>query len=81
MEHETPPQEIYEEIINAAKKIWQDNYDDQFGYVTEKLDMINSIRNYSDDVMICYRMFDIHNQRKMRELLSEEALLYINNNR
>lgn len=81
MEHETPPQEIFDELIAAAKRIWQENYDDQFGYVTEKLDMINSIHNYSDDVMICYRMFDFNNQRKMREFLSEEALIYINNNR
>lgn len=80
MEHKTPSIEIFNELKDAAKSVWQDNYSDEFGYVTEKLDRIKSIDNYADNAMVCYRMFDSNNQYKMRQLLSPEALEYITNN-
>jgi len=81
MQHETPSEEIYNEIKETAKQIWHNNYSDEHGYVTEKVTRINSIENYADNVMICYRMFDHNNQRKMEEQLSNEAIEYINNNK
>jgi len=80
MEHTTPPVEIFNEIKEVAKKIWQDNYSDEYGYVTEKTSRIEKLQNYEDDVMVCYRMFDNNNQQKMRGLLSEEAIKYIDLN-
>ena len=80
MEHETPSAEIFNEIKETAKQIWQNNYSDEHGYVTEKTERINSIKNYADNVMICYRMFDHNNQQKMRGELSDEAIEYIDNN-
>lgn len=80
MEHETPSTEIFNEIKETAKQIWQNNYSDEYGYVTEKVNQINSIENYADNVMICYRMFDHNNQRKMRAELSDEAIKYIDLN-
>lgn len=77
MNHDTPSAELFEEIKEAAKKIWTENYSDEFGYVSEKVGRINSITNYADNVMICYRMFDHNNQRKMRAQLSDEAIEYI----
>ena len=79
MQHETPSQQVFDEIKEAAKKIWNKK-DNTYGYVTEKLDRVNSITNLADNVMICYRMFDINNQLLMRMELSEEALNYIDNN-
>jgi len=79
MEHKTPSLKIFNEIKNTAINIWKDNYSDEFGYVTEKLDIINSLSNYKDNVMICYRMFDSTNQYKMRNIISQEALEYIKN--
>lgn len=80
MEHESPSAEIFNEIIETAKQIWQNNYSDEGGYVTEKMEVINSIENYADNVMICYRMFDNNNQQKMKGELSDEAIDYIDTN-
>ena len=79
MEHETPSEKIFNEIKEAAIKVWNTK-DNTYGYVTEKLDRVNSITNYSDNVMICYRMFDYGNQRLMRTESSDEALEYIDLN-
>ena len=79
MTHETPSDEIFNEMKDAAIKVWE-TYDNEFGYVTEKVERINSIRNYQDNVMVFYRMFDHINQYKMRNGLSQEALDYIKNN-
>jgi hypothetical protein len=77
--NETPSEAIFNEIKEVAIKIWS-TYDNQFGYVDEKVNRINSIRNYEDNVMVCYRMFDSSNQSKMRNVLSDEALNYIDLN-
>ncbi len=75
----TPSQEIFEEIKKVAIEIWN-TYDNKYGYVTEKLDRINSINNYEDNVVACYRMFDFNNQRLMKSKLSKESIDYINEN-
>jgi hypothetical protein len=80
MEHETPSAQIFNEIKETAKQIWRNNYSDEFGYVTEKVSRIDSIENYADNVMICYRMFDHNNQQKMKAELSQEAIEYIDEN-
>ena len=77
---ETPNISIFDEMKAAATSVWQ-TYDNTYGYVTEKLDYINSIRNIQDNAMVFYRMFDYQNQAKMIKLLSDEAINYINNNR
>ena len=79
MKHITPSEEIFNEMINIASLIWL-QYDNEFGYVTEKLDRINSITNYQDNVMVAYRMFDHVNQSKFIALASNDVLEYIKNN-
>ncbi len=79
MKHITPSQEIFNEMINIASLIWL-QYDNEFGYVTEKLERINSITNYQDNVMAVYRMFDHVNQSKFIALASNDVLEYIKNN-
>jgi hypothetical protein len=81
MIHSTPSEAIFNEIKEAAKQIWQNNYSNDYGYVDEKVNRINSLTNVEDNVMVCYRMFDMHNQFKLRRELSEEALDYINANK
>jgi len=79
MEHITPTIEVFNEIKEASKVVWN-TMDDTCGYVTEKLKIVDGITNYSDNIMIGYRMFDYQNQRLMKSLLSKKALLYIENN-
>ncbi len=79
MEHLTPTIEIFNEIKEAATKVWNTK-DNTHGYVTGKLERVNSITNLSDNVMICYRMFDTGNQQLMRIELSVKALEYIDAN-
>jgi hypothetical protein len=76
----TPSIVIFEEMKSAAIAVWQ-TYDNQHGYVTEKLERVNSITNIQDNAMVFYRMFDFENQAKMRARLSPEAIQYINENR
>lgn len=76
----TPSIVIFEEMKAAAIAVWQ-TYDNQHGYVTEKLERVNSITNIQDNAMALYRMFDYENQAKMRARLSPEAIQYINENR
>lgn len=79
MNHTTPSDTIFNEIKEAAIKIWK-TYDNTYGYVDEKLDRINSIENYQDNAMVFIRMFDGHNQNIMMNELSDEAREYILNN-
>jgi len=79
MKHETPTTEVFNELKIAAIAVWN-TFDNTYGYVTEKVERINSIQNYADNVMICYRMFDYVNQNLMKKKLSDEALSYINKN-
>jgi len=79
MEHQTPNERIFNEIKESAIKVWNTK-DNTYGYVDEKLQRINAITNYADNVMTCYRMFDRGNQQLMKQELSEEAINYINTN-
>lgn len=76
---ETPSQEIFDEMKEIATDIWN-TYDNEYGYVTEKLDRINSFGNIQDNAMVFYRMFDWKNQAKFRSKSSEGVLKYITNN-
>lgn len=76
---ETPTQEIFDEMKQISTEIWN-TYDNQFGYVDEKLNRINSFGNIEDNAMVMYRMFDWENQSIFRKKSSEEVIRYINNN-
>ena len=78
---ETPSQQIFNEMKAAATAVWTENYSNEFGYVTEKLDRINGLNNIQDNAMVFFRMFDWVNQDKMIAKLGSEAINYINNNR
>jgi hypothetical protein len=76
---ETPSQEIFDEMKAIATDIWN-TYDNQFGYVDEKLERISYLTNVQDNAMICYRMFDWNNQSIFKSKASADVLNYIKNN-
>jgi hypothetical protein len=78
---ETPSKAIFEEMKAAAIAVWTETYSDEYGYVTKKINIIKSLTNYQDNIMVCFRMFDMWNQRTMMSKLSPEAQYYIEGHR
>jgi hypothetical protein len=76
---ETPSIEIFNDMKQAATQVWG-TYDNEYGYVDEKLNYVNGLNNIQDNAMVFYRMFDWENQRKFKQLVNEETLEYIKNN-
>ena len=77
-----PTQRIFDEMKYAAMFIWVQNYSDNFGWVTDKLNRISRItENVGDNAMTFFRMFDILNQERMYSILTQEAKAYIDQNR
>ena len=74
-----PTQEVFDEMKNIATEIWN-TYDNRFGYVTEKLERINSFDNIQDNAMVFYRMFDWNNQQTFISKASHETFKYIQEN-
>jgi len=76
---EKPSDDIFLEMKSAATQIWE-TYDNQFGYVDEKMSIVNNLQNIQDNAMVFYRMFDVSNQSKFRMLVSPGTLEYMFNN-
>lgn len=73
----TPPSdEIFEEVKEAAIRIWM-TFDDTYGYATEKAECVKNLTNISDNVMYIVGMFDLNNQGRLADELGEEARLAI----
>ena len=70
--YKAPSLEIFENVKTSATKIWN-TYDNEFGYVDEKVDRIKDILNVGDNSMRICAMFDISNQRKLAMKLSDET--------
>ena len=71
-----PKEEQFEELKSKAIEIWSE-YDDTYGYATEKINAIKDIKNIQDNFMYMVAMFDMNNQRKLANKLSEETRLSI----
>ncbi len=67
-----PPEDQFEEAKQAAIEIWR-TYDNEYGYVDEKVGIIKDLENVSDNFMTIVAMFDIVNQTKLARQLSEET--------
>jgi hypothetical protein len=74
-----PTDSVFNEMQEIATKIWN-TYDNTYGYVSEKVNYVNSIGNIQDNAMVFYRMFDWENQAKFRAMATTEVLTYINAN-
>ena len=73
----TPPtEEQFNELKEKAIGIWN-AYDNEFGYVDEKVNSIKDIKNIQDNFMYILAMFDISNQRKLADKLSDETKLAV----
>lgn len=68
----TVSDEVFNELKREAVKVWQD-YDNTYGYVDEKLSMIEPIKNIKDNWITFIGMMDIHNQKKLYDALSPAA--------
>ena len=67
-----PPQEQFDEVKEKAIEIWN-TYDNQFGYVDEKVNAIKDIQNVEDNFMYMVAMFDSQNQTKLAYMVSSET--------
>lgn len=70
--YEAPPQEIFEEIKSKAIEIWQ-TYDNTYGYVDEKVNRIKDIKNVKDNAWYMIAMFDMHNIRRLYNMVNEQT--------
>lgn len=70
-----PSDKLFDDMKNAAQKVWIWNYDDEFGYVTEKLERIKPIKNYADNWYTFIGMFDSNNQMKFMEALKYQETI------
>ena len=68
--------EMFNEIKKASIKIWK-TYDDTYGYATEKIDQVRAIKNFSDNWITFYGMFDPVNQEKLLELVKLDTREFI----
>ena len=69
----TPPtDEQFDELKEKAIKIWR-QYDNTFGYVDEKVNSIKDLQNAGDNFMYIIAMFDMLNQTKLADMLSNET--------
>lgn len=73
-----PPDDVFNEIKEAAIKIWS-SYDDTYGYATEKIGRIKDIENVKDNAWYMVAMFDQPNQCKLVSLVSDKTKVYVLN--
>lgn len=77
-----PSQRVFDDMKKAAGIVWVMNYDDTYGYVTEKLERVNQINNYADNWYTFVGMFDSNNQMKFAEQLEfQESLDFLREQR
>jgi len=73
----TPPtNKIFNEVKEKCIEIWN-TYDNQFGYVDEKVNRIKDIKNIQDNLMYMIAMFDVVNQKKLADKLSKKSKIAI----
>ena len=72
-----PTDEVFEDIKTASIEIWK-TYNNQFGYVDEKVDSIKKIENISDNAGFIIAKFDYQNQNKLINYLKlDESKKYV----
>jgi len=71
-----PRQKVFEEIKKACVDMWK-TYDNSYGYVDEKIERVEQIRNEGADVMFLLNMFHHTMKEYIISTLSPEAKDYI----
>jgi hypothetical protein len=64
--------EIWSEVKTMVTKIWN-TFDNEFGYVDEKMGVVNNLPQEWTSVIMMIRMFHFLVQRKIFENLSQES--------
>lgn len=67
-----PGDEQFSELKEKAIELWN-TCDNEFGYVDEKVNAIKDLMNFKDNFMYIFAMFDINNQRKITNKLSDKT--------
>ena len=70
---EPPSHDIFVEIKENSIKIWKENYSNEFGYVSDKIKIINDLHNFRDNAMYIVGMFDFKNRMLLLQKLSPLA--------
>jgi hypothetical protein len=70
--YKAPAQEVFDDIKANAIKIWQ-TYDNNYGYVDEKVNKIKDMKNIRDNWSYIVGMFDGSNQEKLLDMVQPEA--------
>ena len=76
--YKAPKQEVFVDIKAQAIALWN-TYDNQFGYVDEKVGQIKDIKNIEDNTGYIVAMFDNINQKKLYDMVGVEGKEYIEN--
>ena len=74
--YEAPSDEMFNEIKEKAIILWH-KYDDDAGYVTEKIGRIKDLENVRDNALYMVAMFDPVNQGKLKSMLKPETVAMI----
>jgi hypothetical protein len=72
----TVDDKLFNELRDGAIEIWS-NYDDTYGYASEKINKVKSLSNVGDNWGTFIGMFDIHNQRKLYDRVSKGGQVLI----
>ncbi len=67
-----PSQEIFDDLKAKCIELWN-TYDDTYGYASEKIKRIESIKNFKDNACYMVAMFDINNQAKLLTMVNEDT--------
>lgn len=62
--YQAPTDGSFEDMKRRALDLWNE-YDDTYGYATEKIARVSHIENIDDNFMYIFAMFDMENQRKI----------------
>ena len=72
-----PPDDVFAEVHNKAVEYWRNNFSDEHGYVTGKVERINGIANHDDNYLFILNMFDTINEGKCLATMSKKTRTYI----
>lgn len=75
--YDTPSEEVFNDIKQQSISLWKSSYDDNYGYVSEKVNRINQILNYKDNAMYIVAMFDSNNIQRLLQILGTSAREYV----
>ncbi len=70
--YQAPTDEQFDELKAKAIELWH-QYDNEYGYVDEKVMRIIDIPNVKDNFMYMVAMFDLENMKKLADMLSPET--------